>query len=118
MAAPACYGVLAKRLAAREAVDGIVADWAASLDRDTLMARCVAAEVPIGPLNSIEDCFVDPHFRARENLTTVHDPDLGPVTVPSVVPRLSRTPGRIDWLGPALRSIRDPAAATPHGSER
>lgn len=116
LAAPDRYGVLAKRLAERQAVDRIVADWAASLDREALMGCCVAAEVPIGPLNSIADCVADPHFQARRNIVSIDDPDLGPITVPSVFPRLSLTPGRIDWLGPALAPADQPI--TPPGSAR
>jgi len=49
---------------------------------------------------SIADIFVDPHFQAREAVTTVQDPDLGPVRMQNVIPKLSRTPGKIRWPGP------------------
>ena len=32
---------------------------------------------------------------------------VGPVTIPGVLPRLSRTPGHIGTLGPALGSAND-----------
>ena len=72
------------------------------MDRDGVVAACVASEVPIGAVNAIDEIFEDPHFKARGNLVIVDDPLTGPVTVPGVSPRLSRTPGRIDNLGPAL----------------
>jgi crotonobetainyl-CoA:carnitine CoA-transferase CaiB-like acyl-CoA transferase len=96
------YGEQARRLAARAEVDALVATWTGSLSRDAVMARCLAAEVPIGPLNAIDDIARDPQFAARDNLATVADAELGPVVVPNVIPRLSRTPGRINNLGPAL----------------
>lgn len=108
LAAPDRYGLQASRLAARDDVVRLVADWTASLDREALLEVCVAAGVPIGPINAIADIFADPLFRARGDLTTVDDPALGPVTVPSVFPKLSRSPGRIDRLGPPLTA--DPAA--------
>ncbi len=33
-------------------------------------------------------------------LSAIDDPDVGVVMVPAVYPRLSKTPGRIDHLGP------------------
>ena len=101
------YGIQANRLAARETVDRLVAAWTGSLDGDAVMRRCLAEEVPIGTLNSIADIVADPQFGARENLVAIDDPELGPITVPNVLPRLSATPGRISNLGPALGNAND-----------
>jgi crotonobetainyl-CoA:carnitine CoA-transferase CaiB-like acyl-CoA transferase len=62
----------------------------------------MAHEVPIGPINTIADIFSDPHFAARGDLETLDVPEVGEITVPAVLPRLSETPGRIARLGPAL----------------
>lgn len=96
------YGRVANRLAERETVDGIVSAWTKSMDRDAVIAACVATETPIGAINAIDEIFEDPHFKARGNLVTLNDPDTGPVTIANVAPRLSRTPGRVETLGPAL----------------
>ena len=58
--------------------------------------------MPCGPINSIADIFADPQFAARENLLTVEDERVGPLTVANVVPRLSATPGQVRHLGRAL----------------
>ncbi len=100
--APARFARTEQRVAARAEVNGIVADWMASLDRDEVMARCLAGEVPAGPVNSIADIFADPHIAARGSLLHVHDARAGEVVVPNVVPRLSATPGRLRNLGPDL----------------
>jgi crotonobetainyl-CoA:carnitine CoA-transferase CaiB-like acyl-CoA transferase len=102
LAADDAYGRVAARLAGRDRVDGLVGAWTGSMDRAAVIERCVAAEVPIGAVNSIDEIFEDPQFRARGNLVTVDDPATGPVTVPGVVPKLSATPGAVDALGPAL----------------
>ena len=102
LAAADAYGHVSKRLAERETVDGLVAAWTGGTDRDAVVETCVAAEVPIGAINAIDEIFADPHFQARGNLVTVDDPETGPVTIPNVAPRLSRTPGRVTNLGPAL----------------
>jgi succinyl-CoA:(S)-malate CoA-transferase subunit A len=96
------YGEQRKRLAARAEVNAIVIEWVGSLTRKEVMDRCIAAEVPIGKINSIADIFEDEHFQAREVLTRMHEEGLGDVVVPSVLPRLSLTPGRITNLGPPL----------------
>ena len=63
--------------------------------------------MPIGPINTIADIFADPQFQARGNLASIDDPELGPVVVPDVLPRLLSTPGRIDHLGPPLGNAND-----------
>ena len=71
------------------------------------MDKCLAAQVPIGALNSIADIFADPHFEAREDLVSVEAPPAGEFVVPGVFPKLSLTPGRISHLGPTLGNATD-----------
>lgn len=111
LASSGTYGLQARRLAARVEVDKIVSDWTASLTREELMDTWLKADVPIGTLNSIADIFADEHFKARRVLETVHEPGLGDVVVPGVLPRLSATPGRIAHLGPTLGSSTDEVLA-------
>jgi len=101
------YGPQAQRLAARDTVDRLVAAWTGSLDRAALIERCVAGEVPIGPLNTIADIFEDPQFAARDDLATVEHPDLGEGVVPAPIPRMSETPGAISGLGPPLGNANE-----------
>ncbi len=96
------YGTQAERLKARDQVNERVGQWTGSMDRDKLMAVCLEFEVPAGPINTIADIFDDPQFQARDDLTTMTLADLGDVVVPSVLPKLSETPGRIASLGPRL----------------
>jgi succinyl-CoA:(S)-malate CoA-transferase subunit A len=102
LAEPDMYGAQQNRLAAREAVNAMVEDWIASHPRAEIMRRCLAAQVPSGKVNSIEDIFEDEHFQARGTLASVDVPGVGEVVVPGVLPHLSATPGRISGLGPPL----------------
>ena len=79
-----------------------VTNWCLSMTREQVMEACIGAEVPAGPINSIADIFEDPQFRARDQLVTVQDPEVGEITIPGVVPKLSKTPGRIKTLGQGL----------------
>ena len=107
LAAPNRFGPQERRFAARDEVIALVGAWTGSLERDTLMERCLAAGVPIGSVNSIADIFDDPQFAAREDVVTVDAEGIGPVAVAGVVPRLSATPGRIASLGPPLGNAND-----------
>jgi succinyl-CoA:(S)-malate CoA-transferase subunit B len=108
LASSSLYGEQKARLESRQDVNEIVRDWCGSLTRDQVLARCDAAGAPAGPLNNIADIFGDRQFHARRNLVAVDDEDLGEtVIVPNVIPRLSRTPGRIDHLGPRLGQHTD-----------
>jgi crotonobetainyl-CoA:carnitine CoA-transferase CaiB-like acyl-CoA transferase len=110
LADPDRFGPKAARLAARDEVNALVTAWVAALPRDEALARCRAAEVPAGPLNSIADIFTDPQFAHRGTITHAES-RIGPLAVPGVLPKLSETPGEIRWLGPALGADTDAVLA-------
>ena len=58
--------------------------------------------MPCGPVNSIAEIFEDPQYKARENIKLFKDPRVGEIAMPNVCPRLSDTPGSVEWLGPEL----------------
>jgi crotonobetainyl-CoA:carnitine CoA-transferase CaiB-like acyl-CoA transferase len=95
------FGPQQLRLAAREEVNKIVANWVASFDCETILARCVDGGVPASLIFSIADIFEDPQYRARGNIRMTES-RVGELAVPEVVPRLSGTPGEIRWLGEGL----------------
>jgi crotonobetainyl-CoA:carnitine CoA-transferase CaiB-like acyl-CoA transferase len=51
--------------------------------------------VVCAPVYTAQDVYEDPHFRERELLVEAEDEVHGHVTVPGIVPKLSRTPGSI-----------------------
>jgi crotonobetainyl-CoA:carnitine CoA-transferase CaiB-like acyl-CoA transferase len=59
-------------------------------------------DVPYSPIMSIADIFTDPHYRARESIIDVPAEGLGTFAQPAVIPRLSKTPGRVTHAGPPL----------------
>jgi crotonobetainyl-CoA:carnitine CoA-transferase CaiB-like acyl-CoA transferase len=101
LASLARYGDKDKRLAARDEVNRIVAQWMASLDHSTVLSRCAEFDVPASLIFSIADIFEDPQYRARGNIRMTES-RIGDLAVPDVVPRLSATPGEIRWLGEGL----------------
>jgi formyl-CoA transferase/succinyl-CoA--D-citramalate CoA-transferase len=106
-----------------EEVDGLVTAWTAGLLFDVLDKALTDAEVPHGLIYRAPDILEDTHYRARAMVERWFDAELGcTVPMPSVVPRLSRTPGRIRWVGGTVGSHTDEVlrelAATESGSAR
>jgi crotonobetainyl-CoA:carnitine CoA-transferase CaiB-like acyl-CoA transferase len=82
-------------------IDGALAAWTSGLAAAEVVRVLEEAGVPAGLLYSAEDIARDPHYRARGMFEEV---EVGgrPLKIPAVVPKLSRTPGRTEWPGPAL----------------
>jgi crotonobetainyl-CoA:carnitine CoA-transferase CaiB-like acyl-CoA transferase len=97
----------ADRLADRDLIDGTVEAFTKAHPQSEVVRLCTQGDVPCGPVNSIADIFEDPHFAARDTLTRFMHDTLGEIVVPSVLPRLSETPGTIDSLGPPLGDWND-----------
>ncbi len=106
LADPEEFGPKPARLAARERVNELVADWVGSLTQDEVLSTCRNEHVPAGPLYSIDEIFDDAQYAERENIV-VEDSRIGPLAVPAPLPALSATPGEIRWLGPALGADTD-----------
>lgn len=80
-------------------VDAIVAEWIASHPLDEVLGAFERAQAPIAPAYTTDQIVTDPQYLARETVISVDDPDLGPVRMQNVVPRLTATPGRIRSTG-------------------
>ncbi len=94
----------AQRVAHRAETDAMVQEWVGSFQATRAMAILDENEVPNCLVYSVEDMFADAQYQARENIISVDDPVDGEVKMSSVVPRLSLTPGRVEWTGPELGS--------------
>ena len=102
LASSSVYGEQKKRLENRHDVNEIVRDWCGSLPREQVLSKCFATRAPAGPLNNIADIFGNRQFHARRNMVAIDEESGDTIMIPNVVPRLSRTPGRIRHLGPRL----------------
>jgi crotonobetainyl-CoA:carnitine CoA-transferase CaiB-like acyl-CoA transferase len=101
------WGKVRDRDRDRSEVDAWVTRWTEQHTLKELIERCNAFEVPCGPVNSIAEIFKDPQVKARENIKVFKDPRVGEIAMPNVCPRLSDTPGSIEWLGPELGKHND-----------
>src|SRR5439155_461662 len=62
-----------KRVAAAAGVREIIAGWTRQHTKREIVAA-LAGKVPVGPVNTAEDIFADPHARARGMLVEVEQP--------------------------------------------
>jgi crotonobetainyl-CoA:carnitine CoA-transferase CaiB-like acyl-CoA transferase len=81
------FAKLSDRATHGDTINGIVADWTATLDARTVEERCVAHDVPVATAYTSADIFADPHFEARHDLVTVDDPVIGPIRQQAPFPR-------------------------------
>jgi crotonobetainyl-CoA:carnitine CoA-transferase CaiB-like acyl-CoA transferase len=76
--------------------------WFAAREFAEVVRELEAFQVPYSPVMSMAEIFADPHFREREMIIDVPEVTLGTVPQPGVVPKLSRTPGRVTHAGPPM----------------
>jgi formyl-CoA transferase len=91
------------RVRRSEELDDVIGGWTRTRTVDDVVALLRERRIPVSRINSIADVAADPQFRARDMIVVVEDDRLdGPLLVPGVTPKLSRTPGRVPPLGQAL----------------
>jgi len=83
-------------------VDALVSGWFGEHSADEAQRILDDAGVPVSPIYSVADIFEDAQYRARGDIIQPEDPTIGAVPMPAVLPRFSRTPGEVRFVGPAL----------------
>ena len=74
-------------------LDSTIGAWTAQHNVQEVLAVLEQAGVPVGRIYTVADIMDDPHYKARDMLLTLSLDDGTKLTVPGVVPKLSRTPG-------------------------
>jgi crotonobetainyl-CoA:carnitine CoA-transferase CaiB-like acyl-CoA transferase len=82
-------------------LDEMVGGWIAARNADEVTKAFSEAQAAIAPVYDVADIFTDPQYLALDTVTTVEDPDLGPLRMPNVLYRLSESPGGIRFTGRA-----------------
>ncbi|MFI6462045.1 CaiB/BaiF CoA transferase family protein [Streptomyces sp. NPDC050528] len=82
-----------------DVLDAAVGDWIAQRTRTEVLAAFEKAEAAVAPIQDVRDVMSDPQYQALDTITTVDDPELGPLRMQNVLFRLSATPGAIRWTG-------------------
>ncbi|MFE2321340.1 CaiB/BaiF CoA transferase family protein [Streptomyces sp. NPDC059441] len=82
-----------------DVLDEAVGTWIARHSRAEVLDAFEKAEAAVAPIQDVRDVMEDPQYAALDTLTTVADPELGPLRMQNVLFRLSATPGAIRWAG-------------------
>ncbi|MET3714334.1 CaiB/BaiF CoA-transferase family protein [Pseudomonas sp. PvP001] len=90
------------RAAQSDLLDGAISAWSTQRPIDEVLRVLEAAEVPAGRIYSVADIVADPHYQARGMILDAQLPGGVETKMPGVVPKLSETPGVINWQGPSL----------------
>jgi formyl-CoA transferase len=88
-------------------IDAAIGDWTAQRSVSEVLAALDAAAVPAGRIYTVADIAADPHYQARGMLQTLRMSDGSELTVPGIVPKLSRTHGSHRRNAPTLGKDSD-----------
>ena len=98
-------------------LDAAIGAWTGRHDAQQVLVALNEAQVPSGKIYSMADIAADAQYLARDMIRKVRLADGTPLKVPGIVPKLSETPGDIDWVGPALGEHTE-AVLAAHGYAR
>jgi crotonobetainyl-CoA:carnitine CoA-transferase CaiB-like acyl-CoA transferase len=96
------YADNARRAKRAEEIDALIEAWTAGHTLVELLRLLGEANVPASPIYSIADIAGDEQYEARGMIRNDLVEGLGEVRMPGVVPRLSATPGDVEWYGGEL----------------
>lgn len=91
----------ADRVVNQKEIETIINSWTLQINSKEALEALDVAGVAAGPIYSVKDMFEDEQYRARELFQEVSI-DGKPLTIPAIIPRLSRTPGKTDFPGSKL----------------
>lgn len=83
-------------------LDEAISNWSSKHSIDFVLDVLEKAEVPAGRIYSVADIVADPHYLARGMILDADLPGGASVKMPGIVPKLSDTPGNVNWQGPSL----------------
>ncbi len=76
-----------------EEIDAAIGAWTAERDIVDVLRALDEAAVPAGRIYNVADIATDPHYRARGMIEQIQLDDGSSLSLPGIVPKLSRTPG-------------------------
>ncbi|MEM7023146.1 MAG: CoA transferase [Pseudomonadota bacterium] len=96
------FATNADRLAHRDDIEKIVADFIGARSSEEALALFEAAEVTVGPVCDEADLAEHPYVADRQALVELSDRLMGSIPMHNIVPRLSDTPGAFRAPAPLL----------------
>ena len=84
----------------RELLGGMILEEIRKWPTRELIARMAAEQVPVGPVNSIEEMLVDPQIVHNDSWFELDHPTAGKIRAPRPVARFSETPQQVRRMPP------------------
>jgi crotonobetainyl-CoA:carnitine CoA-transferase CaiB-like acyl-CoA transferase len=97
----------AERAKHADLLDRLVGTWIGARDFEQVVTAFEQAEAAVAPIYNVRHVMEDPQYQALGSITTVDDPELGPLKMQNVMFRLSEHPGRVRWAGRPLGADND-----------
>ncbi len=83
-------------------LDDMIGEWTKQFTSIEVLEKCEEFAVPAGNIYRAPEMLADPHFEAREAIVERQHPKHDNFKMQNVAPKLSATPGNVDWVGPKL----------------
>ncbi len=83
-----------------DALNEEIEAWTSQQTTDSAIEILEANDAIVGPVNDMSDIMNDEQFQARDNFLEIDDPDVGTLKTFAPIPKFSRTPGDVEFLGP------------------
>jgi len=90
------------RVARVAEIDAAIEAWTSGRAVEEVLSSLEAVSVPAGRIYTVADIVADPHYEARGMLHRIQMDDGDELTIPGIVPKLSRTPGAHDRNAPHI----------------
>jgi formyl-CoA transferase len=95
------YAAIPDRIARRDEVDAILADWCSKRTREEVIRAFEEAQVVAAPVLTPAETIADPHVKAREAIAEVATDRGQRLRLPAPAAKFSRTPVRVRAPAPA-----------------
>jgi formyl-CoA transferase len=107
LATDARFATHAARGTNAAALDDIISGWTRQFESEALLRLLAEHAVPAGRVYTAPDMINDPHFLARDMVLRATSRAGLETPMTGIVPRFSRTPGRVRDVGPDLGEHTD-----------
>lgn len=91
----------------KDRMDSMLVEWIGSRPSAECLARMEEIGVTASRIFSVADILADPIYEELGDVVTVDDPELGPVRMQGVIPRLTNHAGGVWRTGPGLGEDND-----------
>jgi len=96
------FDTVEKQLEGADELDARLREWISARTTEDCLAAMAAREVVASRIFTVADILADPVYAEREDVISVNDPQLGPLRMPGIVPKLHQHPGAVWRTGPEL----------------